>query len=80
MKAYIQYLDFSPISGHLYEPCGDRAVVILDGRNCLDTMIDDAHRFNGFNRPKYPHFKIMRGDFRDAISIYSTTNNQEIEA
>ena len=72
MKAYVQYLDYSPVSGNLYEPCGDRAVLMLDGRNCLDTMINDAHQCNGIRRPKYPHFKIMRGNFRNAISIYST--------
>ena len=76
MKAYVQYLDYSPVTGNLYEPCGDRAVVILDGRNCLDTMINDAHSFNGVCRPKYPHFKIMYGDFRQAISIYSTLNQK----
>lgn len=72
MKYYVQYLDYSPVSGKLYEPCGDRAVLALDGRNCLDTMIQDAKDYNGFRRPQYPHFNIMRGDFRDAVKIYST--------
>lgn len=73
MKAYIQYLDFSPITGALYEPCGDRAVVILDGRRGLRSWIQDAEACNGVRRPKYPHFKIMLGDFRKAKTIYSTT-------
>ncbi len=72
MKAYIQYLDYSPITGNLYEPCGDRAVVVLDGRNSLATMIEDGHNFNGYRRPKYPHFRIMKGDFRNSVEIYST--------
>jgi hypothetical protein len=72
MKAYIQYLDYSPVTGALYEPCGDRAVVILDGRRNLAGWIIDAQEANGFRRPKYPHFKIMRGDFRQAREVYST--------
>lgn len=73
MKAYVQYLDYSPVSGELYEPCGDRAVVILDGRNNLSTWIDDARRYNGYRRPKYPAFRIMRGDLRSAQCIYEET-------
>jgi hypothetical protein len=72
MKAYVQYLDYSPVSGNLIEPCGDRSVFILDGRNNLATWINDAKDANGFRRPKYPHFKIMLGDFRQAKEIYST--------
>ena len=72
MKYYIQYLDYSPITGNLYEPCGDRAVVVLDGRNNLSTMIEDAKRFNGFRRATYPHFQIMQGDFRASKVIYSS--------
>ena len=72
MKAYIQYIAYNEFTQSHYEPCGDRAVVVLDGRNNLATMIQDAHEFNGFRRPKYPHFKIMQGDFREAKEIYST--------
>jgi hypothetical protein len=72
MKAFIQYFDYSPVTGNLYEPCGDRAVVILDGRNSLETWIKDGHNFNGLRRPKYPHFKVMLGDFRNSKEIYST--------
>ncbi len=72
MQAYIQYLDYSPVTGNLYEPCGDRAVVILDGRRNLEGWIQDAHECNGVRRPKYPHFTIMRGDFRQAQPIYTT--------
>jgi hypothetical protein len=72
MKAYVQYFDYSPVTGKLYEPCGDRAVVILDGRRALSGWIDDARECNGVRRPNYPHFQIMRGDFRNAEAIYST--------
>lgn len=73
MKAYVQYLDVSPVTGELYEPCGDRAVVILDGRRTLSAWIQDAKDCNGVRRPTYPHFRIMQGDFRNAHPIYSTT-------
>jgi hypothetical protein len=72
MKAYVQYLALSPITGKFYEPCGDRAVFILDGRNSLQTWINDAREANGFRRPNYPAFKIMLGDFRESKEIYST--------
>ena len=72
MKAYVQYLDYSPVTGELYEPCGDRAVVILDGRRNLQGWVNDAKECNGVRRPKYPHFRIMLGDFRHATPIYST--------
>jgi len=72
MKAYIQYLDTSPINGEIYEPCGDRAVVILDGRRNLSAWIQDAKNCNGVKRPTYPHFRIMRGDFKQSTVIYST--------
>ena len=72
MKAFIQYLDFSPVTGTLYEPCGDRAVVILDGRSNVNGWINDAHECNGVCRPQYPHFQIRQGDFRQSRVIYST--------
>lgn len=77
MKAYIQYLDYSPVTGDLYEPCGDRAVVILDGRNNLNTWIQDGHKFNGYWRPQYPHFKIMKGDFHHATEIFNTLERRK---
>ena len=70
VKAYVQYLDW--YNGRLVEPCGDRAVFILDGRNTEDTWIADGYENNGVRRPAYPHFKIMKGDFRNSTCIYST--------
>ena len=72
MKAYVQYLDYSPVTGELYEPCGDRAIVILDGRQNRQSWVQNAHACNGVRRPKYPHFKIMRGDLHHATEIFST--------
>lgn len=63
----------APVTGKLCEPCGDRAIVILDGRNKISTWIGDARSFNGYRRPKYPAFRIMRGDLRSAQCIYEET-------
>ena len=41
---------------------GDRAVVILDGRNNINTMYQDAVEFNGYRRPKYDAFAIFKGE------------------
>jgi len=53
-----------------FKECGDRSVVILDGRNKLSTMKNDAERFNGHKRPKYDGYIIYKGDrFSDAKPI-----------
>ncbi len=78
MKYFIQYLNKGLLTGNPIEACGDRAIFILDGRNTLETMIDDAHTANGYKRPLYPYFRIMKGTFRDAVSIYSTIKNEKI--
>ena len=41
---------------------GDRAYVILDGRNSIHNSIDDAIRFNGVRRPNYSHCQICQGE------------------
>ena len=80
MKAYVQYLDYSPVTGELYEPCGDRALVILDGRQNCQSWVQNAHACNGVRRPKYPHFKIMLGEFNRPIQvIYSTAQPHTME-
>jgi len=55
---FVQYFnsDFS-------YPCGDRAVLILDGRNSLETHVKDAIENNGKRRPKYYGFEIRFGTF-----------------
>jgi hypothetical protein len=69
MKAYVQYYETNCITKKLYAPCGDRSVVVLDGRNNLATMKDDAIRFNGYRRPKYEAYQIFKGDFRESIPV-----------
>lgn len=59
---YVQYFDKSAISEKLIPACGDRAVFILDGRNGLWTMIDDAIKANGVRRPVYKAFQIWKGE------------------
>ena len=68
MKAYVQYFDYD-LAGELSPALGDRAVVGLDGRNNLETWHEDAKEFNGFRRPVYVAYQIMRGDFRKSSPI-----------
>jgi hypothetical protein len=69
MKAYVQYYETNRITKKLYEPCGDRSVVILDGRNNLATMHSDAIKFNGYRRPVYEAYQIFKGDFRESKAV-----------
>jgi hypothetical protein len=57
---YVQY--FEDRDGKLVEPCGDRCVIILDGRNSITTSMQDAIHFNGFRRPNYDAFQIRQGE------------------
>lgn len=59
---FVQYFDESCISEKLIPACGDRSVVILDGRNNLATMKRDAVNFNGVSRPFYKAFQIFKGE------------------
>ena len=77
MKAFIQYLDYDN-SGKVSAPCGDRCVIILDGRIKLESMVDIAVDSNGVNRPKYPFFEIRAGDFKQSEVIYSNRLPDEI--
>ncbi len=43
MKYHVQFLAVG-LYGELGEACGSDGVFILDGRNKLDTMIEDAHK------------------------------------
>jgi len=57
---YVQY--YHKQGDKLVEACGDRAVVILDGRNTIETSKQDAVKFNGYRRPRYDGFQIWEGD------------------
>jgi len=58
---YVQYFH-KDLSGQLVEALGDRSIVILDGRNNLETMKQDAVSFNGVRRPVYDAYQIRKGD------------------
>ena len=55
----LQDFDYTP---KLVEACGDRSVVVLDGRNSLETMHNDARVFNGVRRPTYAAYRLMKGE------------------
>jgi len=57
---YVQY--YQKQDGELVEACGDRSVVILDGRNSIETSKQDAVNFNSYHRPKYGAFQIRQGN------------------
>ena len=57
---YVQYYE-RKLDGQLGESCGDRGVVVLDGRNSVATMKLDARAFNGVRRPLYEAFRIFSG-------------------
>lgn len=61
MKAYIQYFNRSPITGNLIEECGDRALVQLDGRQSVNTWHQAAVNCNGYRRPVYVAYQLLRG-------------------
>lgn len=58
---YVQYFERGLMTGDLIPACGDRSVVILDGRRSLESLKDDARKCNSDHRPKYAAFQIMRG-------------------
>ena len=57
---YVQY--YYKNENKFIEPCGDRSVVILDGRNSIETMKKDAVQFNGYRRPVYDAYRIFKGE------------------
>lgn len=65
---YVQY--YEKRGGNFVEPCGDRSILILDGRNNLDTMRQDAENNNGVRRPHYDAYRIFKGDsFLNSVPI-----------
>lgn len=50
------------LANNLTEAVDDRGTVRLDGRNSLQTMKNDAVRFNGYRRPIYEAYQIIKGD------------------
>jgi hypothetical protein len=56
---FVQY--FNEYEGEFVEACGDRSVVILDGRRNINSLHSDAIEMNGKNRPKYKAYQICKG-------------------
>ena len=54
------FADFYHDSRHQMMACGDRSVYILDGRNSLDTMIEDAREWG--RKYGFKSYKLCRGD------------------
>ena len=59
---YVQYFHKGVLSGEDIPACGDRAVVVLDGRQNLNTWKRDAVKFNGVRRPSYTAYQLMQGE------------------
>ena len=59
---YVQYFQRGIKSNTLIEACGDRSVVVLDGRRNLASLVRDARDMNGFRRPYYEAFQIFKGE------------------
>ena len=70
MKMFIQYLDYGVGGGSMVEPCGDRSVVIVDGRCSFASAKIIARENNGHCRPKYLGFRIYNGDFKHSSFMY----------
>lgn len=73
MKAYVQFYDYK-LDNTVDEALGSDSVFILDARNNLDTMINDAYeRIEKLkNVQKYRHFQIREGDLKCYRVVYST--------
>jgi len=59
MNYYVQYYHKGVLTGKLTPACGDRAVLILDGRHNLQTLKAEAATMN---RPEYNGFQIFKGE------------------
>ena len=56
------WAEYGSIVGDSFTPaCGDRAVIILDGRCRLDTLVDTAIMHNGHRRPVYEAVQLFKG-------------------
>lgn len=56
------WAEYGTIKDDVFIPaCGDRAVIILDGRYRLDALIDTAIVNNGHRRPVYEAVQLFKG-------------------
>ncbi len=71
MKYFVQFKE-TGLDGTLHDAMGSDGIFILDGRNNIQTMIQDA--YNQMNRlrfvKKYQFFEIHRGDMKRSRIIY----------
>lgn len=59
---YCEYLDKNPLTGELYSPCGDRAIIRLDKRLTTTNAARVARDNNGVNRPHYAAYQLFTGE------------------
>ena len=57
---FIQY--FELFNNKLVEACGDRSVVIIDGRYRVSRCHEEAIELNGHRRPNYDAYQIWEGE------------------
>ena len=63
MKTFALYYEKSATDKEKYvRPCGDRSIVILDGRKSVKNLIESAIKENGHRRPVYDAFAIFQGE------------------
>lgn len=76
MKYYAQFQEFD-LKGNLVDAFGSDGVYILDGRNTLDTMINDAekqlYRLTCRGYKRYKGYTIQKGNrFDNSITVYDS--------
>ena len=57
---YTQFYEKGHVSGDLIEACGDRSVIIIDGRESMETMC--AFSKEHAKKRGFKAFRIMRGE------------------
>ena len=83
MKRYVQFLE-TKLDGSIDEALGSDGVFILDGRQNLDTQINDAYeRLDKLKnvRPYYVGFEIRDGErFSNSRLVYRKVIPERVEA
>lgn len=67
MKYYAQFFQYGVLSGKLIEACGDRSVIILDGRISKQTMGEISAK--ECEKRGYVAWQIHKGCFRESKPI-----------
>ena len=75
---FVQYFHKGAVSGNLIPACGDRSVVILDGRCNINALHSHAKQLNGVCRPRYEGYQLNKGrTLNDCKPISEVINTQE---